>query len=158
MTQRWPKCKFSWLHHFPVKSYRNSIISIVFYCFRNLWRHNLPNIDITVPIFCMQPYFSMIRHIWKFQLFNISITYLKNRGGTYHVWSYSKSPMWGRVNAYEWKIHLFWFLSLLLLDPKHTTIDKYIAIWMKNGQKSPLESSELFQVLLKCFWKFNQSK
>ena len=103
MTRIRPRCKFPWLHLFPVKSYRNFIISIVFYCFRPLWRHNLPNIDMTVLIFSIQPHLTMIHHLWKFHLFSISKTHLKNRGGAQsalpHVWSCSKSPMWGRVNV-----------------------------------------------------------
>ena len=90
MTQSGPKCEFSWLYLFPVKSYRNFIISIVFYCFRPLWRHNLPNIDMTVLIFSIQAHFMMIHHLWKFHLFSISKTHLKNRGG-HKV----PSPMYG---------------------------------------------------------------
>ena len=31
-----PKCKFSWLYLFALKSYSNFMISIVFYCFGHL--------------------------------------------------------------------------------------------------------------------------
>ena len=72
---------FHW-YSFAVKSYKNFIIYIVFYCFRHLRRHNPQNIDITVLIFCMQPHFTTIHHLWKFHLFSISGTYSKNRGGT----------------------------------------------------------------------------
>ena len=69
-----------WLYLFAIKSYRNLIISIVFYCFSHLWRHNPQNIEIEVLIFCMEPHFAMIHHLWKFHRFSISRTYSKNRG------------------------------------------------------------------------------
>ena len=92
MTQSGLKCKFPLLHLFAVKICGNYIFSTVFYCFRPLWRHNLPNIDITVLIFCIQPHFTMIQHLWKVYIFSISRTYLK-----IGVWSSSKLPIWGRV-------------------------------------------------------------
>ena len=95
MTHIGPTCKSSWLYLFAIKSYRNLMISIVFYCFRHLWRHNPQNIDITVLIFCIQPYFTMIHHLWKFHQFSISRT---SQSAPPHVWSCSKSPMRGRVN------------------------------------------------------------
>ena len=78
MTHSGPKGKFSWLYLFAITSYRNFIISIVFYCFRHLWRHNLPNIDLTVLICYIKPHFTLIHHLWKFHFFSISRTYLKN--------------------------------------------------------------------------------
>ena len=80
MTHSGPKCKFSWLYLLAIKKYRNLIISIVFYCFSHLWRYNPQNINIEVLIFCMEPHFAMIHHLWKFHLFSISRTYSKNRG------------------------------------------------------------------------------
>ena len=110
VTHSGPNCKFSWLHHFPVKSYKIFIISIVFYCFRHLWCHNPQNKSITVLIFCIKPPFTMIHHLWRFHPFSISGTYLENRGGGHNwraqsVWSCSKSPMWSRVNGYFCMIH-----------------------------------------------------
>ena len=42
----------------------------------------------------------MINHLWNLHPLSISITYLKigaQSAASPHVWSYSKSPMWGRV-------------------------------------------------------------
>ena len=83
--------------------FRNFTFSIVFYCFRHIWRDNLPNIDITALIFCsVQPHFTMIHHLWKFRLFSINRTCLKIRGHKVpplHLWSCTRSPMWGRVKV-----------------------------------------------------------
>ena len=65
-------------------------MSIVFYCFRHLWRHNPQNLEITVPSFCMQHHFAMIHHLWKFHFFSSSRAYSKNRGG-----GHSAPPMYG---------------------------------------------------------------
>ena len=40
---------------------------------------------MTVLIFCMQPYSTMIHHLWKFHLLSISRTYSKNMYSMYGV-------------------------------------------------------------------------
>ena len=140
MTYGVPRCKFSWLYLFAIKSYRNLIISIVFYCFRHLLRHNPQNIDITVLIFSMQPHFTMIHHLWKFHFFSISRTYSKNRGGHFvHVWSYSKSPMWGRVKRHLASI-VFSRPTSQSFFPHSLKLSKFLEL---NVRWTPLRTVEL---------------
>ena len=131
MTPGWPKCKFSWLYLFSIKSYRNFIISIVFYFFRHLWRHNPLNIDITVLIFCMQPHFTIISENF---IFLASVEHTQKIGGPKvpppHVWSWVKLTF--QVSSAN-MVAKYWFLFLPFLYFSDLSADQSI-------KYSPLKS------------------